>query len=299
MNLFNSAVVAILPLLPKSFVSLFSGRYIAGETLEDAVKTIIQLNKQNIMATQDLLGENITRKEEATQDKEMWFTILDAIEKNKLDSNISIKLTQLGLELDKEFCFENVREIVEYAERYKNCVRIDMEDSTCTDDTLDILYRVRRDFTNVGIVIQAYLKRSEQDLKELTSQGINVRICKGIYNEAPEIAFKKPEEIRQNYLRLLMIMFDRKCYVGIATHDRYLIEKAIEAINTNAIPNDRYEFQMLLGVGDEYRTQLVQSGHRLRVYVPFGKDWFPYSLRRMKENPKVAGYVIKNLFKKI
>ncbi|GBD92624.1 proline dehydrogenase 1 [bacterium BMS3Abin05] len=299
MNLFNSAVVAILPLLPKSFVSLFSGRYIAGETLEDAVKTIIQLNKQNIMATQDLLGENITRKEEATQDKEMWFTILDAIEKNKLDSNISIKLTQLGLKLDKEFCFENVREIVEYADRYKNFVRIDMEDSTCTDDTLDILYRVRRDFTNVGIVIQAYLKRSEQDLKELTSQGINVRICKGIYNEAPEIAFKKPEEIRQNYLRLLMIMFDRKCYVGIATHDRYLIEKAIEAINTNAIPNDRYEFQMLLGVGDEYRTQLVQSGHRLRVYVPFGKDWFPYSLRRMKENPKVAGYVIKNLFKKI
>ncbi|NOY78590.1 MAG: proline dehydrogenase [Calditrichaeota bacterium] len=299
MNVFNKAIVTILPILPKSFVALFSSRYIAGETLDDAVTTILQLNRQHIMATMDLLGENITQKREATQDKEMWFKILDAIDKHHLNSNISIKLTQLGLKLDKAFCLENVREIVHYAHSYKNFVRIDMEDSTCTDDTLDIFYRVREEFSNVGIVIQAYLKRSESDIQKLAAQGINVRICKGIYNEPPEIAYKDREAIRQNYLRLLDIMFDHKAYVGIATHDRFLIEKAVERIQSEKIPTARYEFQMLLGVGEEYRAELVQAGHRLRVYVPFGKDWFPYSLRRMKENPRVAGYIIKNLFKKI
>ena len=299
MNLLNKAIVDILPFLPKSFVAIFSNRYIAGETLDEAAETIVQLNQQNIMATLDLLGENITRKEEATQDKEMWFKILNTIEKNQLNSNISIKLTQLGLKLDKEFCFENVREIVQFAHKLNNFVRIDMEDSTCTDDTLEILYRVRKEFGNVGIVIQAYLKRSEADIRRLASEGINVRICKGIYNESPEIAYKDREAIRQNYLRLLDIMFDQNCYVGIATHDRFLIERSIEKIESENIPATQYEFQMLLGVGEEYRAELVQSGHRLRVYVPFGEDWFPYSLRRMKENPQVAGYIIKNLFKKI
>lgn len=299
MNLFNKTVVAILPFLPKPFVAMFSNRYIAGETLDDAVATILRLNQQNIMATLDLLGENITKKEEATHYKEMWFKILDTIENRRLNSNISIKLTQLGLKLDKTFCFENVREIVQYANKYKNFVRIDMEDSTCTDDTLDILYHVRKEFTNVGIVLQAYLKRSETDIRDLAKQGINVRICKGIYNESPEIAYKDREAIRRNYLKLLDIMIDHKAYVGIATHDRFLIEKAVERIQSEKIPATGYEFQMLLGVGDEYRAELVRSGHPLRVYVPFGQDWFPYSLRRMKENPQVAGYIIKNLFKKI
>jgi len=299
MNLFNKTIVAVLPFLPKPFVAMFSNRYIAGETLDDAVATILQLNQQNIMATLDLLGENITQKEEATHYKEMWFKILDTIENRRLTSNISIKLTQLGLKLDKTFCFENVREIVQYANKYKNFVRIDMEDSTCTDDTLDILYHVRKEFTNVGIVLQAYLKRSETDIRELAKQRINVRICKGIYNESPEIAYKDREAIRRNYLKLLDIMIDHKAYVGIATHDRFLIEKAVERIQTEKIPATDYEFQMLLGVGDEYRVELVRSGHPLRVYVPFGQDWFPYSLRRMKENPQVAGYIIKNLFKKI
>ncbi len=299
MNLFNKAVVTVLPFLPRSFVAMFSSRYIAGEKLEDAVATIRNLNSQKIMATIDLLGENITQQEEATRDKEMWFRILDTIEREKLDSNISIKLTQLGLKLDKEFCAGNVREIVAYAHKYGNFVRIDMEDSTCTDDTLDILYRMRQDYDNVGVVIQAYLKRSEADIRELARQGINVRICKGIYNEPPEIAFKDKEAIRQNYLRLLNIMFENNAYVGIATHDRFLIERALQEIQEREIAPDRYEFQMLLGVGDEYRLELVQMGHRLRVYVPFGEQWFAYSLRRMKENPQVAGYVIKNLFKKI
>ena len=299
MNLFNKAVVTVLPFLPRSFVAMFSSRYIAGEKLEDAVATIRNLNSQKIMATIDLLGENITQQEEATRDKEMWFRILDTIEREKLDSNISIKLTQLGLKLDKEFCARNVQEIVAYAHKYGNFVRIDMEDSTCTDDTLDILYRMRQDYDNVGVVIQAYLKRSEADIRELARQGINVRICKGIYNEPPEIAFKDKEAIRQNYLRLLNIMFENNAYVGIATHDRFLIERALQEIQEREIAPDRYEFQMLLGVGDEYRLELVQMGHRLRVYVPFGEQWFAYSLRRMKENPQVAGYVIKNLFKKI
>ncbi len=299
MNLFNKAVVTVLPFLPRSFVAMFSSRYIAGEKLEDAVATIRNLNSHEIMATIDLLGENITQQEEATRDKEMWFRILDTIEREKLDSNISIKLTQLGLKLDKEFCARNVQEIVAYAHKYGNFVRIDMEDSTCTDDTLDILYRMRQDYDNVGVVIQAYLKRSEADIRELARQGINVRICKGIYNEPPEIAFKDKEAIRQNYLRLLNIMFENNAYVGIATHDRFLIERALQEIQEREIAPDRYEFQMLLGVGDEYRLELVQMGHRLRVYVPFGEQWFAYSLRRMKENPQVAGYVIKNLFKKI
>ncbi len=299
MNLLNRAVVAVLPILPRSFVALFSNRYIAGEHLEDAVETIRNLNRQNILATIDLLGENITQQEEATRDKEMWFRILDTIDREKLNANISIKLTQLGLKLDKAFCTENVREIVAYADQYHNFVRIDMEDSSCTDDTLDILYRVRKEHANVGAVIQAYLKRSEADILELARQGVNVRICKGIYKEPPEIAYKDRDAIRQNYLRLLDIMFEHNAYVGIATHDRFLIEKALERIQVNGIPQDQYEFQMLLGVGEEYRLELVRMGHRLRVYVPFGEQWFAYSLRRMKENPKVAGYVIKNLFKKI
>ncbi len=299
MNLFNKAIVATLPFLPRSFVAIFSSRYIAGEKLEDAVATIRNLNSQNIMATIDLLGENITQREEATRDKEMWFRILETIENEKLNSNISIKLTQLGLKLDKTFCAQNVYEIVAQAKKYNNFVRIDMEDSTCTDDTLDILYQVHREYDNVGAVIQAYLKRSEEDIRKLAEQGINVRICKGIYNESPEIAFKDKEAIRKNYLRLLNIMFDHNAYVGIATHDRFLIERAIEEIQKRKIGPENYEFQMLLGVGDEYRLELVQMGHRLRVYVPFGEQWFAYSLRRMKENPQVAGYVIKNLFKKI
>ncbi len=296
MNLLNNLIVGTLPFVPKQIVAKVAGRYIAGAALPDAIKTVQQLNSIHAMATVDVLGEDIFTKEQAIESRNASVAVYKSIAQNNIDSNLSIKLTSLGLKIDKQFCTENVTTIVEAAKIDNNFLRIDMEDRTCTDDTLEIYRRMRSQYEKVGIVIQAYLHRSEKDIRRLASEKANVRLCKGIYNEPPEDAIKDRKGIQDNYLNLLRILFEGGCYVGVATHDDVLINGARKMIAELNIPKERYEFQMLLGVRHETRNSLIAEGHRLRVYVPFGKDWYGYSVRRLKENPQMAGNVFKAIF---
>jgi proline dehydrogenase len=296
MHIFNDFVVSLLPLTPKPIVARFAKPYIAGENLSDAVSTVRQLNVSGARATVDVLGENISTRDEAIAAREACKRVLNEIALQSLDANLSIKLTQLGLKIEKDFCRENVEEVLETAKKNNNFVRIDMEDHTCTDDTLDIFYQVRKKYDSVGVVIQSYLKRSEDDVRKLADAGANVRLCKGIYVEPAEIAFKERREIQQNYVRLLKLLLNAKCYVGIATHDDILIDSATRIIQDLSLTDKEYEFQMLLGVRTQRRNELIRTGHKLRVYTPFGKQWYAYSVRRLKENPEIAGYVVKALF---
>ena len=197
--------------------------------------------------------------------------------------------------MDRSACEDNFTEILEKAKGYNNFIRIDMEDSSCTDQTIDICLKMNKRYNKVGTVVQAYLKRSENDVKMLAENGINLRICKGIYNEPAIIAFKDNEEIRENFIKLINIMFDKKIYVGIATHDSLLVEKARQLTQNLKLSPEHYEFQMLLGVSNKLCNQIADDGYQMRIYVPFGEQWYPYSIRRLKENPKMAGYIIKNL----
>ena len=245
----------------------------------------------------DVLGEDIDSLSEAESAKDECIRVLETMKEYHLDSNLSLKLTQLGLKIDKERCFENVREIVTKAKSMNNFVRIDMEDSTCTSNTLDIYRKLRKEYDNVGTVIQAYLMRSQNDVQSLIDDGIaHIRICKGIYKELPEIAYKNREKIRENYLRLVKMVLDGGGYAGIATHDRIVVNQAIEIIRSGHVSQSQFEFQMLLGVTENLRSELVSSGYRLRVYVPYGEQWYGYCTRRLKENPDIAGYILKNIF---
>lgn len=296
MNILNRLVVSLLPVTPKVVVARFAKPYIAGEHLADAVETVRALNAEGAMATVDVLGEDITTRDEAVASGEECTRVLAAIAMDSLNSNISIKLTQLGLKIDAGFCRTNVEQILHAAKERQNFVRIDMEDHTCTEETLEIFREVRKKFRNVGIAIQAYLKRSERDVRELAAEGANVRLCKGIYNEPADIAFKHRAEIQQNFLHLLNILLNARCYVGIATHDDLLLNGAREMVRERKLPREAYEFQMLLGVRTDKRNELLREGHRLRVYTPYGKLWYAYSVRRLKENPQMAGYVFRAMF---
>jgi len=296
MHLLNKLVVSSLPLVPRSVVRYFAGRYIAGETLGHAVTCVRQLNAEGACATMDVLGEDITTREEAIAAREQCNQVLRAITREKLDSNLSIKLTSLGLKLDKAFCIENVREILKVAQEEGIFVRVDMEDSTCTTDTIDVFTALFKEFPRMGIVVQAYLRRTEQDVRTLLAAGAGFRLCKGIYKEPPAIAFQDRGEVQRNFLRLLELMLTQGAYVGIATHDSVLVDGAETMVRRLGLRRDQYEFQMLLGVRPELRKKLVRAGHRVRLYVPFGEHWYAYSLRRFKENPEVAGYVFRALF---
>jgi proline dehydrogenase len=298
MSFLNNLIVSSLPLIPKPVVGFVAGRYIAGAQFEDAARVTKNLNAQRIMATMDLLGEDIREQSEATSAKDTYKEILRSIDQERLDSNLSLKLTQIGLKLDQSPCERNLREILLVAKDKKNFIRIDMEDHTCTDATLELYRGVRKDFHNVGVAIQAYLRRSESDVQDLVKQRANFRLCKGIYIEPEAIAFKDREEVRRNFLQLLRIMLDSGSYVGIATHDDVLIEASVRTVAERSLSPDKYEFQMLLGVKEKLRLKLRQDGHRVRVYVPFGRQWYPYSIRRLKENPAIAGYAIKTILSK-
>jgi len=297
MNLLNQVIVRTLPLVPKPIVGHFSARYISGERLQDALRVVRKLNGEGACATMDVLGEDVTRREESTGYAAQYREVLDAIEAEKLDANVSLKPTQMGLKLDRNFCLETIRGIAQYAKSQGNFVRIDMEDHTCTDDTF-WLYRQLKDNCPVGTVIQACLRRTDADLDSLIPMGANLRLCKGIYNEPRAIAYKDREIIRQNYLHLLERLLQGGCYMGIATHDEMLVWGAMRLIRQLGLARDRYEFQMLLGVEEELRRIIIKEGHRLRVYVPFGPDWYAYSVRRLKENPQMAGYVFQAIFKR-
>ncbi|HEX2787655.1 MAG TPA: proline dehydrogenase family protein [Ignavibacteria bacterium] len=296
MGFFNSLIVHTIPIFPKKIVKIFANKYIAGDNIKDAIKTVTNLNERNFMATVDVLGESITDKDEAKKSKNENIEVLDAIAEHKLNCNLSVKLTMMGLTIDKEFCYGLLKEIVDNANKKNIFVRIDMEDSSVTEDTIQIFERIRKDYTNVGIVIQAYLKRSEADIKRLIKIGANFRICKGIYVEPEEIAFKGYQEVRDNYLKILKIALEAGSYCGIATHDDYLIKGAEQIIKELGLSNDKYEFQMLLGVQERLRDETLKHGHRMRIYVPFGMRWYEYSIRRFKENPEVAKHVLKSIF---
>ncbi len=297
MSLFNSLVVAVLPLIPKTIVGKVAKRYIAGTQLSDAVRTVQVLNQNSITATMDLLGEDVTSREEVEAVKNGILGILRAIQENKLRSGVSVKPTQLGLKLDKELAYQNIKTIIKEASQSGLFVRIDMEDSSTTDATLSLYRRLRAEgLHNTGAVIQACLKRSESDIRALVGEKADFRLCKGIYDESPSIAFKGRQEIRDNYLKLLRIILESGSQVGIATHDDFLIDGALKLLHEMHVHHEKYEFQMLLGVREKKRTEIVRAGHRLRVYIPFGEQWYAYSTRRLKENPHMAWYITKAIF---
>lgn len=297
MEWLNQLIIKTMPLVPKSIIRMVSKRYIAGEELMDAVRVTRELMSLGGMSTIDVLGEFVTNKEMALHEKMMCSKVLDAINEYRLDSYLSVKPTSLGLGIDFDFGYSNIRELVEKAAISGLFVRLDMENSPYTDATFDVFRKLRSEgFDNVGIVIQAYLFRSEKDIKNLADLKPSIRLCKGIYKEPATIAFQDREAIRSNYKKLLSLIMDLGLYPAIATHDEVLINFALEEVARRGFGRDNYEFQMLLGVRETQRDQLLSSGHRLRVYVPFGKDWYGYSSRRLKENPDIAGYIFKAIF---
>jgi proline dehydrogenase len=289
-TLLDKTIVRLLPAVPKQVVQLFSARYIAGTTLADAVDTVRRLNRIGQLATIDVLGEEITHEDEARTIAQAYRDVLAAIDREDLDSNVSVKPTALGLGLSYELCRENLESILR--EAGSNFVRIDMEDSSTTSDTLRMYRELReRGFDNVGVVLQAYLRRTLDDVAGLADLGANVRLCKGIYVEPASIAFTDDDDVRTNYVRALDALFEAGMYVGIATHDEWLLREALGRVD--GMDESEYEFQMLLGVRERRAAELVRDRHRLRVYVPFGEQWYQYSLRRLQENPAMAGTIAK------
>ncbi|MBD3288443.1 proline dehydrogenase [candidate division KSB1 bacterium] len=300
MNWFNNLIATILPIVPRPIVKIFSRPYLAGESVDDAIRVVKDLNAQQMCATLDLLGEEVKVKEDSLNALKIYTQILNAIDREKLDANISVKPTHMGLKIDKEFCYTNIKSLVELAKKLDNFVRIDMEDSSCVDETIELFLRLRKDYDNVGTVFQAYLRRLLDDINTTLPHKPNLRLCKGAYYwEKRDVVFKEPEIVNCNFSYALEKLLSNDCYVGIATHDEKVVWQGLKLIDQLQLKPEQYEFQMLLGVDHELRRIIVNEGHKLRIYVPFGKEWFAYSVRRLKENPKMVNYIIGNLFNKI
>jgi len=273
-------------------VRRISERYIAGTELADALRIVRELNEQGKMATIDVLGEEITNPDEARAIAAAYRDTFEALERERLDSNVSVKVTALGLNLGYDLCRANLEEVVRHAGDRGNFVRIDMEDSSTTDDTLRLYRELRAaGHENVGVVLQARLKRTVDDVRALAELRPNVRICKGIYLEPPEIAYRDFDAVRASFVQALEELWDAGCYVGIATHDEWLVEQARRSVAERGLRREEYEFQMLLGVRPRMGDELVRERHSLRIYTPYGRHWYAYSLRRLQENPKIAGYI--------
>ncbi|MCZ6727855.1 MAG: proline dehydrogenase family protein [Acidobacteria bacterium] len=293
MSLFSRLVVATIPLVPKAVVGQVAKRYVAGETAEEALAVVRRLNASGAMATLDLLGEEVSERAKASAAVEEYVGLFGAIAAAGVDANVSIKPTQVGLKIDQDLCRENIDRIAACAREHGNFLRIDMEDRTCTDPTLAIYRELRPRYDNLGVVLQAYMRRTLDDVAELAGPGVNVRLCKGIYIEPRTTAWKGYETVRHNFVAALEKLFAAGAYVGIATHDEYLACAACALIDRYELDRSQYEFQMLLGVDEELRDALIEQGHRLRVYVPYGPDWYQYSIRRLRENPEIARHVLR------
>jgi proline dehydrogenase len=272
-------------------------RFIAGENIDDAIEAILELNRAGMTATFDHLGESTTSRAEAESDVREYLRVLDRIENTGANSNISVKLTQLGLDIDKDYCLHNARRIVEAAKRHGNFVRIDMEDSSKTDATLDIFKRLYREYGAVGVVLQAYLYRTEKDLDEALAMGARIRLCKGAYKESEEVAFPEKSAVDANYVRLMKKMLKSGVYHGIATHDEKMIAATREFAASEGVSKDAFEFQMLYGIRRDLQLKLARDGYRIRIYVPYGEHWYPYFMRRLAERPANVWFVLKNLLK--
>ncbi len=298
----NKLLANILPYMPQKLIWIFANPYIAGETIEDGLKASRELNRQGIEVTVDLLGEFISTIEQAEENRNKYINIIERFTAEGIIGNFSVKPTMFGLLIDKDVCYTNIEAVVLKAVEKKTFIRIDMEDSQCVDSELEMYRKLQQKYpANVGLVIQAYLRRTKNDLVNMSSihvngNPLNFRLCKGIYVEPKHVAFKDFEEVREHYLDDLKYMLDHNMYVGIATHDKFLVDNAVSFIKENNIDKTKYEFQMLYGVTPELRSNIVKQGYKMRVYVPFGKDWFGYSTRRLKENPKMAMHIVKALF---
>lgn len=297
----NRLIAKIIALLPENLVWIFSKRYIAGKNLSDAVKVTQNLNSSSIKATVDVLGEYIKATHEAVEYKLKYLEAIDTIKKHNLDTTVSIKPTMFGLLLDKDFCYQQLHEVISKAKQNELLVCMDMEDSSCTQIELNLFEKLYNEFPEtVTLVLQAYLRRTLDDLKWLKSimlpnYPINVRICKGIYIEPAEVAFQKYKEVNENFLRCVDYMLDNGFFTAIATHDKRLVKAINQMLAKKGTARETYEYQMLYGVRPNLRDKLVKLGHTMRVYVPFGTHWYGYSTRRLKENPRMIPHIIKAL----
>ncbi len=282
-----------MPLIPKALVGKVAKRYVAGEDRTEALETVRELNSLGAMATLDLLGEEVSDQAKAIAAVEEYEALFAAISEQGVDANVSIKPTLVGLKIDQGFCRDNIARIAAVAKEHGNFLRIDMEDRTCTDATLEIYRALQPRYGNLGVVLQAYMRRTLDDISALGGPGGNVRLCKGIYIEPRAAAWKGRDTVRRNFEAALDKLFSAGVYVGIATHDEYLACAASALIDRHQLDPSGYEFQMLLGVDEQLRDILLAAGHRLRVYVPYGPDWYRYSIRRLRENPEVAGHVAR------
>ncbi|MFZ0523632.1 MAG: proline dehydrogenase family protein [Candidatus Acidiferrales bacterium] len=270
-------------------------RFVAGETLDDAVAAAREVNRRLQLASLDLLGENVSDEAGARRAADGYLAIFDRIAAEHLDANVSLKLTQLGLDLNEDLCLELLEKIVAHATSQGNFVRIDMEGSAYTQRTVDIAKRVRAKYSGVGTVMQAYLYRTEQDVQDLLATGCRLRLCKGAYKEPPEVAFPKKADVDANYVKLMKMMLPSGIYHGIATHDPAMIQATKDFVREQNIRRDQFEFQMLYGIRTDLQEKLVREGYRVRVYIPYGVDWFPYFMRRLAERPANVAFFLRNL----
>jgi proline dehydrogenase len=302
MMFINKLIAAILPMMPQKLVWIFSKRYIAGQTLGEAINIAKKLNNEGNLVTIDLLGEFITELSQAEKNRDEYLEIIESVEKSNVNGNYSLKPTMFGLLIDKDACYTMIREIVKKAVEHNNFVRVDMEDSQCVDLEIELFRKLKKEFPeNVGLVLQAYLHRTLDDVNDMMDMHsdenpLNYRLCKGIYVESEKIAYKKYAEINEHFLKDLEHMFKNGIYPGIATHDEKLVKGSYELIEKYNVSKDKFEFQMLYGVTPGLRKSILKKGYRMRIYTPFGKQWFAYSTRRLKENPKMAQEIVKALF---
>jgi len=293
MSIFDSLVIHGLPMVPKFVVERFARPYVAGSTLDDAVKAIRSIMDEGAMTTIDILGEEVSERSLATNCTNDYLEVFDVIQAENLDANVSIKPTMLGMKIDEAFCAENIDAIAAKALATNNFLRIDMEDHTTTDPTLRIFRTMNARYPgHVGVVLQAYLRRTVADINDLEDVTPNIRMCKGIYREPRKVAWLAYETVRENFSFTIEKLLKAGSYVGIATHDSHLVWAAMSVIDRLGLSRNDYEFQMLYGVDEELRRIILDAGHRLRVYVPFGRDWYPYSMRRLRENPTIAKNVL-------
>jgi len=294
----NHIVISLISKVPKTIIKKFANQYVAGITIGDVLDKVQNLNDLGLCATVDILGEHTKEILETQKITNDYCDILTEIDKRKLNCNISIKPSHIGTDISNKLFTDNLNMIQKTANSYNNFVRIDMENSKLTNISLKTYQLSLQTSNNIGIVLQAYLHRTYDDLNKLDSNS-NIRICKGIYNESEKISFKKKEEINKNYIRLLKLALSKKIYVGIATHDPLLISQSLKIIKSMNITDEMFEFQMLYGVPmKKYINRILDYKYKIRIYVPFGPNWYDYSIRRIKENPNISKYVIQNLFKK-
>ncbi len=284
-------------LLKFAFFRNTAWRFVAGETLDDAIRVVREANSTGIKTSLDLLGENTLSLEDAAKSTDQVTSMLDRIDQERVDSNISVKLTQLGLDLSTELCSQNLLRIVRHAHEKNNFIRVDMEDHNYTQRTLDIVLRTRREFPDVGTVIQAYLYRSEQDVRMLVENGVRIRLCKGAYLEPVSVSFKKKSETDANFVKLMKLLLDSGQYHAIATHDEAMISATRQYAQERKIAKGGFEFQMLYGIRRDLQQQLAQAGYNVRIYVPYGNRWYPYYMRRLAERPANVAFIARNLLR--